>query len=890
MKILHKLLLSFLVITSLISVAGYFSLNEAKKSLKESIIYNSRSLAHGILNEIDRSIYNRIEALEAYSNSTLLRQAVEDSNLRFQKLDDIQTDICEIDKEWAAAPKDEITPFMRKLMENRLSQDLRNKVAFYKKKYGYRLFGEIFVTNKYGANIGQTSKTTHYRQDDESWWQKAKTSGFSIKDVAYDKSSGVYSTDIGIRIDDENGNFIGVMKAVLNIKESIGIINRFKMSHTNIGQGCAAIHLTTRDGKIVYSTDKDKLFEAISRLQKHSGSIEREDDENGKEKILSVYDQSRGYKTFAGFGWILVIDHRIKDIFAPITRLRNGIITILFAVTILAFFISMLFSRSIVKPILKLRDAANNIGRGNLDTKIEISSNNEIGQLACSFSKMTQELSNMIASIRDLDKEIVLLKRVERKTRRQNKLSNAINKVFHETLACETHGEVAHTCLNAAQELTGSEFGFVGLVNEAGRFDTLAMSDPGWEACIMPKSDLVLKLRDIEIRGYWGRGVKEEKSQIVNEPETDPDRIGLPEGHPPINCFLGIPLKWMEQTVGIIALANKKSGYGLWDQKAVETLSTVFLEALNRKLAEEALQESKEALENALGQFKDTQAQMIHSEKMASIGQLAAGVAHEINNPIGFVSSNVNTLSEYQAEINRLLKAYRKVIESAREVISPNEDNFSLSEQMKRIRDMEAEMDINFIMDDVHGLIQDSLEGANRIRKIVADLKDFAHPGEDDTCQLVDINNCLESTLNVVWNEIKYKATVTKEYGKIPVIECYPHQLNQVFANILVNAAQAIDKQGDIKISTRTRNGNVEIKISDSGSGISKEDIGKIFDPFFTTKDVGKGTGLGLNISYNIIKKHNGDIEVESEPARGTTFTINLPTAQQESTGSRLVL
>ncbi|GAI89137.1 unnamed protein product, partial [marine sediment metagenome] len=173
-------------------------------------------------------------------------------------------------------------------------------------------------------------------------------------------------------------------------------------------------------------------------------------------------------------------------------------------------------------------------------------------------------------------------------------------------------------------------------------------------------------------------------------------------------------------------------------------------------------------------------------------------------------------------------------------------------------------------------LIKESQEGTERIKKIVIDLKDFAHPGEQEL-KYANINENLDSTLNIVWNELKYKATVTKDYGELPEVRCYPQQINQVFMNILVNAAQAIEKQGEIRIATRAVDGYVEIEISDTGVGIPKQDLSKVFDPFFTTKDVGKGTGLGLNMAYNIIQKHKGTIDVESEVGKGTTFIIRIP-------------
>ncbi len=307
--------------------------------------------------------------------------------------------------------------------------------------------------------------------------------------------------------------------------------------------------------------------------------------------------------------------------------------------------------------------------------------------------------------------------------------------------------------------------------------------------------------------------------------------------------------------------------------EAIKTLN----EELNFAMAQ--IQAKNKLLEDALHQIKESQTQMLQSEKMASIGQLAAGVAHEINNPTGFVSSNLKTLGGYMDDLLGLIDRYRQVSRSIGDTLEGEDSGLpSLSKQLGDILETEQAIDIDYLRKDIPELIRESRDGMDRIGKIVMDLKDFAHP--EDEQKLADITECIESTLNIVRNEIKYKATLEKRYGKIPLLLCYPRQLNQVFMNLLVNAAQAITDQGVIYIETQLKGNMVRVEIRDTGNGIPQENISKIFDPFFTTKPVGKGTGLGLNLVYNIITKHGGTIQVESEIGKGTTFTVELPFKQ----------
>ncbi len=263
------------------------------------------------------------------------------------------------------------------------------------------------------------------------------------------------------------------------------------------------------------------------------------------------------------------------------------------------------------------------------------------------------------------------------------------------------------------------------------------------------------------------------------------------------------------------------------------------------------------------------QAKLLQAEKLASIGQLAAGVAHEINNPIGYVHSNLGSLQEYLHSLFALIDAYERALRSP--------DPRAMLGEIDQTR---SRLDIDFISRDLPQLMTESREGIERVTRIVKDLKDFSRSERDESWKLVDLHAGLESTLNIIWNELKYHAVLEKHYGELPPVECLPSELNQVFMNILINAGQAIGERGTIGLATGHAGDEVWVEISDSGPGIPADAVQRIFDPFFTTKTVGKGTGLGLSISYGIVAKHHGRIDVDSQPGKGARFRIVLPVRQ----------
>jgi len=278
---------------------------------------------------------------------------------------------------------------------------------------------------------------------------------------------------------------------------------------------------------------------------------------------------------------------------------------------------------------------------------------------------------------------------------------------------------------------------------------------------------------------------------------------------------------------------------------------------------------SNEALQAEISERKHLQGQLVQSEKLASIGQLAAGVAHEINNPIGYIFSNFGTLEGYLGKLFEMLVAYEGA-----------EGSVNAPEVAARLRSLREEVELEFLKEDIPVLMRESRQGIVRVRQIVQDLKDFSRVDSTQDFQLADLHHGIDSTLNVVANEIKYKADVVKEYGEIPDIECLPSQLNQVVMNLVVNAAQATgEERGRITIRTGVTldTEHVWLEVADTGAGIPPDTLKRIFEPFFTTKPVGKGTGLGLSLSYGIVQKHHGRIDVESVVGQGTTFRVTLP-------------
>jgi len=418
LSIRTKLIGSFLIIILCMASVGYFFIiNLSQEALEKSIGKDSIILAQILMDKINRNINNRIEQSEIYAKDLSEEMILINSNKEFDKIassSDINELISKRDEEWVSASEE--TLFMKSIIKNDLSNEIRQEFKskdFYQDKYGYSVFAEVFITNKYGVNVAQTQRTTDYYQADENWWQMAREDGLFVSKIEYDKSASVYSIDICIRMNNEDGKFLGIMKTVLNIQEIFNIIEELSPNgragkytfYGHEGHDTGKFKLVSNDGKLIFSTEEAgfEIFEDISpnllmHFQNSNASYFVTSKDEEREKLFA-YAVSEGYKDFNGLGWIFVVEHETKEIFASVNALRDRLIIIITIALILFLLSSLVISYSITSSIKKLSRTVAAISKGDLRQRAEIKSKDEIGQLANNFNKMTNELQKSRSEI-----------------------------------------------------------------------------------------------------------------------------------------------------------------------------------------------------------------------------------------------------------------------------------------------------------------------------------------------------------------------------------------------------------------------------------------------------------------------------------------------------------
>jgi two-component system NtrC family sensor kinase len=968
MKIRLKLTLAFLAIAMMVAVVGYFAAASSQKILEKTIGNNFTILVADVLADIDRRIDARMETFQEEIRNPYIIQAVSASNKAFENMQDSQAWIHEKDSQWVSVPKAQITPFMHELIDNGVSNYLRENTKFYRDKYDYDVFSEVFVTNKYGANIAQNQKTSDYYQADEEWWQKTKENGMYVSDLEYDDSSDIYSIAVGLRIEGQNGEFLGVIKVVLNIEEISVFLDKAKQSQ---GQyNTFQLKLLTKDAKVIYSTQGNKdslplpanLADSLKDKKNHYSIMEHSSagsQEPPAGTTLFAFAHSKGFREFEGLGWTLIAEVDTDEIFVPVVQMKVHILIIALAITILSVILGLFVSHTIAHPIQKLTAAVSRVNRNNLNIALDVKSSGEVGQLAETFNTIISDLKATTSSIDELNQQIGERKEAEAKVERQNRFLNSIlESLTHPFYVIDTADyrvKLANSAANAENRLLENATCYNLSHGRNMPCDETDHVCPLREVRKTKKAVVVEHIHCdkegqplyVEVHAYPVFDDEGNVSQII---EYSLDITNRKIAEEKLLKLLSLHDATLEATAdGILVIdldgkivTHNQKFLKMWhipaemvtsgdnetllvyvcgqlknpsafldvarrfhsrpedeafdilefnDGRVFERFSKPqmiygkivgyvrsFRDITERVKAEETLKQTCTQLEKVNRDLVEMQAQSIQNEKMAAIGQLAAGVAHEINNPVGFVSSNFETLENYGAVFLRLISTYDELVKEIQK--STHTEWAAKGQAIDKVRD---DLKIDFITDDIHALFDDSREGLDRITKIIQSLRDFSRIDQvSDFCEY-DLNDGIQSSLVVARNQIKNDCEIQTELSEIPPVPCNPGQINQVILNIIVNAAQAIKSQnrgesGKIVIQTLKSDQHIICRITDDGPGIPPEIMTKIFDPFFTTKPVGAGTGLGLSISRDIIvNKHKGELLVDSTIGKGTTFTIKMP-------------
>ncbi|MDY7031650.1 MAG: ATP-binding protein, partial [Thermodesulfobacteriota bacterium] len=399
------------------------------------------------------------------------------------------------------------------------------------------------------------------------------------------------------------------------------------------------------------------------------------------------------------------------------------------------------------------------------------------------------------------------------------------------TLTCETDEEVAGTCLAVAEKLTSSQFGSIDEVNDSGRLNAIALSDPGWDECKMPRSDAVHLLKDIEIRGLWGKVFRHEKSVIINDPSSHPDRVGTPEGHPVIMCFLGVPLKYADKTIGVIGLANKESGYDVADQQAIETLSVAFVEALNRKRAEEELKKHRENLEDMV-EKRTAKLEEVNAE----LESFAYSISHDLRAPLRAMQGFSQALLEdCYDELDARGKEYARRIDAS----------------------------------------------ALRMETLIQDLLNYSRLSRSEIeLKPVNLDSVVDNILKQLDTEIQNKDALITVDRPLPEAAGHKATLEQIVENLITNALKFVPfkEQSNIHIWAEESGEMVHLWVEDNGIGIGPEHHERIFCIFERLHGIERypGTGVGLAIVKKGIEKLGGRVGVESTPGKGSKFWVEL--------------
>ncbi len=850
MKIAYKLPLGILAIVSLTWTVGFYAVVVSRHALQESIEKGSVDYAVAAIDEVTRGIHDRIDDCLAFAAAPIVARTLEASNDRFNNLPDIEATIDDRDRDWIAASKSEITFLMRELTDPELSHHLAAQLGAMERYAGCKILGEALITNRYGANVAQTERTSDYRQDDETWWQHAWEDGLYVGRVEYDENASVDSLGIGIRIDDPEGNPIGVLKAVLCIDFAIATLEARAsrlLPRDGSKRSSCVLSLLAADGTIIYSSRdptiriRDGIEYAVDLNALKAGEAGIVHGRDGEqEQFLAACAFSGERKGYPGLGWGVVIERLAADAFSPMARLGRHILVVSILASTAGMVAGLVSSFSFSRRITHLKNAAISLGKGDLGIRAKDESCDEIGQLALNFNVMATQLecssgklqaraelldSSVRERTQELEVEIVERRRAEAELHaRTCDLQKRVNEL---------------QCLHGISKLLEEH----DLSTEQILRKSLSLIPPALQYPDKTCARIVLNGRIVQSDDF-----RETEWKLAAPISLGPKLAGALE----VCCSQQI--------------SHREARPFLKDDAR-----------LIRMIAEQ--------LQNVV-ERRHLEQELTQAQKLESVGRLAAGIAHEINTPTQYIGDNLRFVQEALGELDEVLKAFDRLL---RAVKAGDADD----ELLAHVEAITSDVDPEYLQEEARQAVEHSLEGVEQVAGIVRGMKEFSHPGGSQR-QAVDLNRTIANVLTVSRSEWKYVADLATTYDpNLPLVSCCPREFSQAILNLIVNAAHAIaeligdtpQEKGIITVSTLRSGDWVEICVEDTGTGIPEEIRSKVFDHFFTTKEVGTGTGQGLAITHSIVtEKHGGTITFETEVGQGTCFVVRLPLTDKPCT------
>jgi PAS domain S-box-containing protein len=820
MKIAHKLILGSLGLVSLSWAVGFYAVNASRQALQTAALQSSAQLATEVMDQVDRSIFNSIEDWSVFLASSLVQETVKASNRQFGNLRDISVYIDQHDQEWRSVPREEITSFMKDILDNELSLTMKRKLDVLEKRRGYRFFGEAFVTNRYGANVAQTGKTSDYRQDDEEWWQRARSEGLFVEDVAFDESAGVYSTDICIRFDDAGGDFLGVAKIVLNI-ESIASILRARTLEKDFGHtGANQYHLTllTSEKRIIYSfaddfaglQDRSMAFSIVQPTERaRSQTYSRHDNELGE--LLGACAFSRGHGEYKGLGWMVTVENQAEAILLPAASLRVNILATSIGVCIFGLILGISLSVWLGRRIARLKDTATELGGGNLSARIEDHQADELGQLARCFNDMASKLK----------------RNSEEMLESEQKLAGIISSVTDHMEMLDEH----HTIV-WANDVSKRSFG-MDIVGRKCYAAFCAREDVCGE-CLVNQTFSDGEVHEVEIERTGRKGEKRDFWSIASVAARHAD--GRPELVVQISREITDWKRAEDDLREAMRIREQSEEAAVSMMEDAEKARNAMFEALEREKHTSAqLATVVEQLEAA----KNDAEKATHAKS-----EFLANMSHEIRTPMTAILGFSEMLLEPEQDESERLSAIQTVLRNGEYLLQIINDILDLSKIEAGKIAVEREVcSISDILSEVRSLVQFNVETKGLSFEI-------ENTGGIPETIMTDPIRLRQILINLLGNAIKFT-----ENGSIR----------------LVLRLAACD-QGDPVM---------QFDIVDTGVGMTPQQTAVLFQPFSqadasTSREFG-GTGLGLVISRRLAQMLGGDVVlVDSQEGVGSWFRARV--------------